>query len=422
MGKRLSLSIILLGMAVLLASCGSPSQEGRTEKPPVSETNQPPATTMDKPADKPKPPTDPIKEQISRMTIEQKIGQLMLIGLNGTSLQTEAREMIENYHIGGFILYKYNITGPSQALHFLNELKASNGGNPVPLWLSVDQEGGKVSRMPEEFVKIPSARSVGRIENTDYAHGIGQALGNLLQKLGFNMDFAPVLDIDSNPNNPVIGDRSYGRKPQQVVSNGIAVMKGLQSKDIAAVVKHFPGHGDTSVDSHLDLPVVNKSLEELQSFELLPFEEAIKQGADAIMVAHLLIPALDMDYPASISKPVISGLLREKLGYDGVVITDDMMMGGITKHYGLAEAAVRSIQAGSDILLIGHDYKQQKAVLQALLKSVADKTLTEERIDQSVYRILKLKSKYHLEDKQLDSVDVKAVNREIQSALNAGKK
>ncbi len=276
--------------------------------------------------------------------------------------------------------------------------------------------------MPKEFVKIPSARAIGGVKDSGYARGIGEALGAELSALGFNMNFAPVMDIDSNPANPVIGDRSYGRKPEQVIDNGIAVMKGLQARDVAAVVKHFPGHGDTSVDSHLDLPVVSKSLKELESFELLPFAEAVKEGTDAVMVAHLLIPALDKDYPASISKNIIGGLLREKLGYDGVVITDDMMMGGITKHYGLTEAAVRSVQAGSDILLVGHDYKQQTAVIQALIKNVADGKLTEDRIDESVYRILKLKSKYRLEDKQLDSVDVKSVNKEIQAALNAGKK
>ncbi|MNZ82883.1 putative lipoprotein YbbD precursor [compost metagenome] len=191
----------------------------------------------------------------------------------------------------------------------------------------------------------------------------------------------------------------------------------MQSKQIAAVVKHFPGHGDTYIDSHLDLPVVKKTLNELESFELLPFIAAIKQDADAIMIAHLLIPALDEQYPASLSETVITDLLRNKLNYDGVIITDDMTMGGITKHHDIGEAAVKSVQAGTDIILIGHDHELQEAVLQALRKSAESGLLPEERLDQSVYRILQLKNKYDLQDTATDEADIQALNQSIQAAL-----
>ncbi|RCW50374.1 beta-N-acetylhexosaminidase [Paenibacillus prosopidis] len=370
-------------------------------------------------ANKPNEAIDPIKEKIAGMTIDEKIGQMVIVGLKGTSIQARALKMIESYHIGGFILYKENIADANQTMTLLNQLKAANISNTAPLWLSVDQEGGKVSRMPDEFIELPKAQQVGMVNQRSYTRQIGLALGKEVHSLGFNMDFAPVLDINSNPNNPVIGDRSFGSDPQTVVRHGIETMKAIQSEQVAAVVKHFPGHGDTSVDSHLDLPVVYKTLKELQSFELLPFEEAIKQGADAIMIAHLLIPNIDKQNPASLSRTIITNLLRENLKFDGVVITDDMTMGGIIKHYDIGEAAIKSVQAGSDILLVGHDYDKQVSVLQALKKSTDNGILTEETLDRSVYRILRLKAKYNLKDDPVISIDVDKVNRKIEAALEA---
>lgn len=362
---------------------------------------------------------DPLKEQIASMTLDEKIGQLVLVGMEGTSMQAQAGEMIDKYHVSGLILYKDNITDAAQTVKLLNQLKKKNAGSPAPLWLSIDQEGGKVSRMPSEFTKIPPAAEVGRADRIAYTRKIGEALGAEVSSLGFNMDFAPVLDINSNPNNPVIGNRSYGTNPESVSMHGIETMKAIQSKQVAAVVKHFPGHGDTSVDSHLELPVVNKSLAELQAFELLPFVEAIKQDADAIMIAHLLIPKIDKNDPASLSKTMITDILRVDLGYDGVVITDDMTMGGITGHFDVGEAAVRSILAGSDMILVGHDYQTQVSVLKALKLSARDGLITKDMLDQSVYRILSLKEKYKLQDTSVASVDVKAVNRQINAALQA---
>jgi beta-N-acetylhexosaminidase len=236
------------------------------------------------------------------------------------------------------------------------------------------------------------------------------------------MNFAPVLDVNSNPNNPVIGNRSFGSEPETVIQHGIQVMKGIQSTKVVPVVKHFPGHGDTSVDSHLDLPVIRKTLEELRAFELKPFAEAIRQQTDVVMVGHLLLPQIDETNPASLSGKVITNLLRKEMKFDGVVITDDMTMGGITKHNDIGEAAVKSVLAGVDILLVGHDYEQQIQVLQTLKKRVEDGTVSEKRLDESVYRIAKLKAKYGLKDTLVTGVDVNAVNRSIEAALDSGKK
>ncbi|WP_424765519.1 beta-N-acetylhexosaminidase [Paenibacillus sp. sgz302251] len=407
MQKTLTLLLTFLMLGALLISCGKDASSGNMQPSP-------------QPIEVPEP-NDPIKDRIAEMSIDEKIGQMLLVGLEGTTVNSESRMLIEDKHIGGFILYKDNMTDSSQIAALLNELKDANRVNKAPLWLSVDQEGGKVNRLPEQYAKLPTAEQIGRMNNSEYSFQIGAVIGEALHSLGFNMNFAPVLDINSNPLNPVIGNRAFGDTPQRVIQHGMETMKGLQSKQVAAVVKHFPGHGDTSIDSHLDLPVVKKSISELENFELLPFKEAIKQHTDAIMIAHLLIPKLDEKYPASLSKKIMTDLLRNTLQYEGVIITDDMTMGGITEHFDIGEAAVRSVQAGSDILLIGHDYDLQMTVIKALKKSVDEGVLTEDMLNKSVYRILRLKEKYKLQDTPVNHVDVQAVNRQIEAALKLAK-
>ncbi|WP_054024875.1 beta-N-acetylhexosaminidase [Bacillus sp. FJAT-28004] len=411
-------AVTILTLLIICSSCGTNNTAVTpSPSPAISPSVQPSIKPSPMPTDESPEHSDSLKQQIANMTLDEKIGQMVIVGIEGISVQKQAKELIEKYRVGGFILYKDNMNDAAQILKLLNQLKETNQQNQTPLWLSLDQEGGKVNRMPAEFIKLPPASEVGKVGNTDYTNQIGQALGEEVRSLGFNMDFAPVLDINSNAKNPVIGNRSYGTDAETVIKHGIETMKAIQSKQVAAVVKHFPGHGDTSVDSHLDLPVVNKSLEELKAFELLPFEEAIQQDTDAIMIAHLLIPKIDKDYPASLSKKLITKLLREELGYEGVVMTDDMTMGGITEHFDVGKAAVTSILAGSDIILIGHDYKTQISVLQALKKNVRDGVISRDMLDNSVYRILRLKEKYKLEDKILPSIDVKAVNLQIEAAL-----
>ncbi|MNI53380.1 putative lipoprotein YbbD precursor [compost metagenome] len=285
----------------------------------------------------------------------------------------------------------------------------------MPLSMSVDQEGGKVSRMPDEYAVIPANSKVGSAGNSETAEVLGQLLAREVLSAGFNMNFAPVLDINSNPDNPVIGDRSFGSTADVVTSLGIAEMNGIAEAGAIPVVKHFPGHGDTSVDSHLELPVVNKTAAQLAKLEWLPFEAAIKANADAVMVAHILYPKLDASKPASLSQAIIGGLLRGQMGFDGVVITDDLTMGAITEHYTLAAAAIDAVQAGSDILLIAHEYANEQKVRAALLDSVKQGTISEARIDESVYRILALKQKYRLNDQPLEVPDLTELNSDIKA-------
>lgn len=243
-------------------------------------------------------------------------------------------------------------------------------------------------------------------------------LGKQLATFGFNLNFAPVLDVNSNPNNPVISHRAISHDPTIVAALGIQMMKGIQSENIIPVIKHFPGHGDTSVDSHLALPMVNKSIKELDQVELLPFKKAIEENADVVMIAHILLPQIDKQYPASISKTIITELLREKLGFNGVVITDDMTMKAITNHYSLQEAALLSVKAGNDMILIAHDEDKIFSIIDELVTSVQRGEISEQRINESVMRILKLKEKYQLSHSLIPNANIEELNKEIHTILN----
>jgi beta-N-acetylhexosaminidase len=363
--------------------------------PPHSEDPLPTAS----PSSTPKSTEDEVINQIiSSLTLEQKVGQMILAGIDGTSIDESMQKLIAEQHVGGIIMYKNNFSDINGSIQLVNELKLANKGNAVPLFISVDQEGGNVSRLPKDFVAIPSNAKVGKTDHAEIAEEMGSLLARELNTMGFNVNFAPVLDINSNPNNPVIGARSFGNNAELVTKLGIAEMNGLREGHIVSVVKHFPGHGDTSVDSHLDLPIVKRTTEQLEALEWIPFRAAIDDKADAVMVAHILFPLIDPDAPASFSKVIIGEQLRGTFGYDGVVITDDMTMGAIADHYGIADASIRSVEAGSDIILVAHGYDTAKLVYDQLLQSAKSGKISESRIDDSVRRILALKRKYSLSD------------------------
>ena len=357
---------------------------------------------------------DPLKEQISTMTLQEKVGQMVMVGLDSFENNAHSQDLIENYQVGGFVFFEKNIKDAYQLRTLLHSLIETNAKvNKIPLFLSVDEEGGKISRMPDEFASIPSSGTIGQINNPALSFQVGNLIGDELQLLGFNMNFGPVLDINSNPQNPVIGDRAFGSESALVSKLGIETMKGLQAQNVISVVKHFPGHGDTSVDSHLGLPKVNHDLERLKSFELLPFAEAIDNDVDAIMTGHLLMSQIDPLNPASLSSTVINDLLREQMAYDSVVLTDDLTMGAISENFEMGEAAVKAIKAGNDIILVCHEYAKEKAALQALQKAVRQGDISEERIDESVYRILKLKQKYNLSESTDSLVEGKGLEVQI---------
>ncbi|WP_050619265.1 beta-N-acetylhexosaminidase [Intestinimonas massiliensis (ex Afouda et al. 2020)] len=369
------------------------------------------------PALTPVPEPDPFAEQLAAMTVEEKVGQLLIGGFEGTEIGDQATRLVQEYQVGGLILYGRNIAGAGQLVTLTNGLKALNGDG-IPLFLSIDQEGGGVDRMPPEVRRTPGAYCVGQTGSVPAAQSYGDVLAAECAAFGLNLDFAPVLDVWSNPGNTVIGQRAFSADARTVAGLGPAAARRMMDQGIIPAVKHFPGHGDTAVDSHVGLPVVDKSPEELEETELIPFRAAIQSaGTDgqvpAVMVAHILLTQLDPERPASLSPAVVTGLLREELGFAGAVLTDDLTMGAVTQSYGLGEAAVLAVEAGCDILLVCHGQDSVPAVRTALLEAVASGRITAERLDESVYRILRLKTEYALTNEPVSSPDLEALNAQI---------
>ncbi|UVI29986.1 beta-N-acetylhexosaminidase [Paenibacillus spongiae] len=420
--------LLICMVAAGCAKSGNPTPDNGGKPTPPGEVRpqpeeQPPAGTDNKGNNNgdsaqgsDEPENNAFQQVLAKMSLDQKIGQLIIAGVDGTAANNQDKRMIAEQHVGGIIFYKDNLASPKAVITYINQLKEWNKASAAPLILSVDQEGGKVSRLPG-LERLPSAAAIGATGKVPFASAVGSLLGREAEAMGLNMDYAPVLDINSNPDNPVIGTRSYGATAKVVTSMGMAVMSAIRNEGVIPVVKHFPGHGDTSVDSHLELPVVHKNLEQLKEFEWKPFAEAIGQGADAVMVAHILFPKIDEDYPSSLSKTIITDHLRGTLGFEGVVMTDDMTMGAIAQNYGIGEAAVRTVMAGSDIVLVAHEYGNVDKVIQALKQSVTKGELTEQRIDESVMRILELKQRYKLNDEPVASPSLSKLNADIRSVL-----
>ena len=351
------------------------------------------------------PDRDQLIDLIGTMTIEEKIGQLLIFGYETVD---DAEAVIRDIKPGGVILFGRNIQSAQQTRSDISRLQAVaavSGGQPIRLFVSVDQEGGRVSRLPAESGLFESARELGIRDDPSGTFAYGKRTAAALIDLGINLDYAPVLDIDSNPLNPVIGDRSFGATAEGVTRHGLAMLAGLEAGGVIACIKHFPGHGDTYVDSHIGLPVVSKSLADLEAFELQPFAAAIDDGTSMVMVAHLLITSMDQR-PASLSPVLVDGMLRGKMGYQGVVITDDLTMGAVVENYSLGEAAIMAIEAGCDLLPVCHGTDRLRETQAVLVEAWRNGRLTDARIDQSVLRILQLKLKWLLVDKAADPVDV----------------
>ena len=415
MTNRNLLALILLIVFTLTGCQTAAVPAPAPEAAPTAAVPSPESTPT--PALTPVPEPDPLAEQLAAMTVEEKMGQLLIGGFEGTEIGDQATRLVQEYQVGGLILYGRNIAGAGQLVTLTNGLKALNGDG-IPLFLSVDQEGGGVDRMPPEVRRTPGAYCVGQTGSVPAAQSYGDVLAAECAAFGLNLDFAPVLDVWSNPGNTVIGQRAFSADARTVAGLGPAAARRMMDQGIIPAVKHFPGHGDTVVDSHVGLPVVDKSLEELEETELIPFRAAIQSaGTDgqvpAVMVDHILLTQLDPERPASLSPAVVTGLLREELGFAGAVLTDDLTMGAVTQSYGLGEAAVLAVEAGCDILLVCHGPDSVPAVRTALLEAAASGRITAERLDESVYRILRLKTEYALTNEPVSPPDLEALNAQI---------
>ncbi|WP_337017402.1 beta-N-acetylhexosaminidase [Oceanobacillus massiliensis] len=344
-----------------------------------------------------------IENAIAGMTINEKIGQMLMPdfrnwdGENVTEMLPEIEQLVKDYHLGGVILFAENVVATEQTAQLVADYQEAS--EKYGLLMTIDQEGGIVTRL-QSGTHMPGNMALGAARSPETAQDVGQVIGEELNALGINMNLAPVLDVNNNPDNPVIGVRSFGESPELVANIGTAYIQGLQSTGVAATAKHFPGHGDTAVDSHLGLPEVGHDKERLLAVELYPFQQAMQEGIDAIMTAHVTFPKIDdtkvisqkdgteISLPATLSHKVLTGLMREEMGFDGVIITDALNMGAIADHFGTVDAAIRSVKAGTDIVLMPVGLED---VADGLLEAVETGEITEERIEQSVRRILTLK-------------------------------
>src|SRR6266581_343084 len=404
---------------VILAACAPASNSRLSVADPATPTpastispaqpTQTPATTAVSPTQQPLPtprpentpavvtPADIARQTLAKMSLEQKVGQVFMLGFEGTTLNAANRALVNGLHLGGVTLFARNVDTAAQVAQLDADLQTI--ADPLPLFISVDQEGGLVVRITDGATIFPGNMAVGATGDPTLARKVADASASELLAMGINMDLAPVVDVNTNPLNPVIGVRSFGSDVSLVSEFGVQTIQGLQSSGVSAVGKHFPGHGDTSVDSHRGLPVVPHSLERLQALEFLPFKAAIQAGVDGIMTAHLYLPAIEpqQDLPATLSKTVLTGLLREQLGYQGLILTDALDMDAIKKDRAAAEAAVQAFEAGADMLLIAGINADDRLHLgdgpPALLAAVQSGRVSEDRLDASVLRILEAKAK-----------------------------
>ncbi len=325
-----------------------------------------------------------------RLSIDQLCGQLIVGGFASTELSPRfARELAAGRRAGA-ILFRRNIKSVDQVARLNRSLVAAAPAALPPL-VGVDQEGGRVARLGPPFVKLPPMRQLGRIGDVALTERVAEQLGRELAVLGFNLDFAPVMDVDSNPQNPVIGDRSFGRDPEVVAAHGAAMVRGLQGHGVLACAKHFPGHGDTALDSHLALPTVAHERSRLDEVELPPFRAAAKAGVAAMMSAHVVFDGLDPAVPATFAPKICTELLRSTLGFEGALFSDDMEMGAVAAERSIEDSAVMAVRAGCDVLLICSDQALQARAHAALVERATGEPAFAERCREAAARSLSLR-------------------------------
>ena len=381
--KRLGIFLLML---LLLSGCSenmAPNGQGQSGKTAVdSAKTQVPTESA-----------DVAKIVLNTMSLQEQVAQLFFVKPEALSAQTVTKmdetmkEALGTYPVGGIILFANNIVSRQQVLDFNQALQEAA---PTSLFLGVDEEGGRVARITSQsamgYEKLPRALNV---QTAEQAGEIGVRLGTILTELGFNLDFAPDADVFTNPQNTVIGDRAFSRTPEVAAEFVSAQVKGLHTKNIATAIKHFPGHGDTTVDSHKALPSVSHDLERLRQTEWVPFRAGIAAGTDMVMVGHIAVPNVTgTDEPSTLSETIVQDCLREELGFSGVIITDALDMGAVVERYGASDAAVRALQAGCDMLLMPKDFH---AAYEGVLEAVQDGRISQERLSDAVLHILQAK-------------------------------
>jgi beta-N-acetylhexosaminidase len=333
---------------------------------------------------------------MSLRDMRRHVGQLAIAGFSGHDIPSDLRSLAREFDLGGVIFFARNVDSPEQVADLSRQSQAL--ATEVPLWVSVDQEGGRVARLKRPFTEWPPMITLGRAgapESDRLAERFATALAAELHAVGISLDYTPVLDVHTNPKNPVIGDRALAERAEDVARIGTVIIRTLQAAGIAACGKHFPGHGDTSTDSHHELPLLEHPPDRLEAVELVPFKAAIDAGVASIMTAHILIPALDDENPATLSPAIVDGLLKRTLGYGGLVLSDDLEMKAISGRYGHSEATVRAIAAGCDaVLMCAPKPDEQMAALEAIIRAVEAGQLPLKRVEDALTRHRRVKERF----------------------------
>ena len=333
---------------------------------------------------------------MSMRDLRRHVGQLAIVGFKGHTVPPEVRALAREFDLGGVIFFARNVESPEQVADLSRESQALAG--ELPLWVSVDQEGGRVARLRRPFTEWPPMATLGRVGKPDdekLAERFARALAAELHAVGISLDYTPVLDVHTNPKNPVIGDRALAERAEDVARLGTAIIRTLQGEGIAACGKHFPGHGDTSTDSHFEMPLIEHPPDRLEAVELVPFKAAIAADVASIMTAHILIPALDAERPGTLSPTIVDGLLKQKLGYKGLVLSDDLEMKAISGRYGHSEATVQAIAAGCDAVLMCEPApEKQMEALEAVIYAVEKGRIPAKRIEDALARHRRVKERF----------------------------
>ncbi|MCL2006604.1 MAG: beta-N-acetylhexosaminidase [Treponema sp.] len=330
------------------------------------------------------------------MTLKEKIGQKISIGIAGTSMNDHFKKMVKEYKAGNVILFRHSLIDAKHAKQFCKEIRefvfGETGHYP---FISVDQEGGTVVRLPQDMINIPGAMALAASGSTENITLSARITAAELRRVGINMNLSPCLDINCNRDNPVIGNRSYAVDTENVSLYSSALIKAYEEEGLMSCGKHFPGHGDTNVDSHLDLPLIDRNMEEMMERELIPFKLAIEAGIPAIMTAHILFPKIEQEkIPATMSRKILQGILREKLGFKGMILSDCMMMNAIKDFYGVAKGCVQAVSAGVDLLFICHESPFMEESFIAINKAYEEGLFDANEFEQSIERIINFKKKY----------------------------
>ncbi len=342
----------------------------------------------------------------SQDEVKKLVGQLFMVGFDGFSVPSDFRKGMLEYNIGGVIYFKRNVQSPAQLAELSNEIQFSCRGGALPLFIAIDHEGGKINRLVKPFTKFPGNEHLGEINSPKITFECGLVLGKELKAVGINMNLAPVVDVYTNLKNTVIKSRAFSSDPDICAKLGSAMCRGIQKAGVISVAKHFPGHGGTMEDSHYVLPKHEKTVEQLEALELIPFRRVIRSRIEGIMTAHILNSAIDPKYPATLSKLTIDGLLRKELRFSRFVITDDLEMGAISNEFGKEEAAILAIEAGSDCLLYRGDEGLPVSVIEAVIKAVESERISSQRIMESINRMNALRKNYIDISKPINVLDV----------------